>query len=70
MGGAFLALAGLAAWRGHAIEARVFGGLGGMLVAAALVIPARLGPVQRRWMALRPGVSSAPEMMAANVSRM
>ena len=58
MGGAFLALAGVATWRGHPIEARVFGGLGGMLVAAALVVPSRLGPAQRGWMALARAISS------------
>jgi len=58
VGGAFLALAGVATWRGHPIEARVFGGLGGTLVAAALVVPARLGPVQRFWIALAAAISS------------
>ena len=58
MGGAFLALAGLATWRGHATEARVFALLGGVLVAAALVVPGRLGPVQRFWMALATAISS------------
>ena len=57
VGGAFLALAGLAAWRGHAIEARLFAGLGGVLVAAGLAVPARLGPVQRAWMTLAAAIS-------------
>jgi Saxitoxin biosynthesis operon protein SxtJ len=58
VGGSFLALAGLAAWRGHSTEAWVFAVLGGALVAAALVVPGRLGPVQRFWMALATTISS------------
>jgi len=58
VGGAFLALAGLAAWRGHSTEARVFAVPGGVLVAAALAVPRRLGPVQRFWMALATAISS------------
>ncbi len=57
VGAAFLALAGIAAWRGHAIEARLFAGLGGVLVVAALAVPARLGPVRRAWMALAEAIS-------------
>lgn len=66
MGGAFLALAGLAAWRGHALEARVFAVPGGVLVAAALAVPRQLGPVQRFWMALATAISSVttPVLMA------
>ena len=50
LGAGFLVLAGLTAWRGHSLEARAFAGLGGGLVAAALLVPARLGPVHRFWM--------------------
>jgi len=57
LGAAFLALAGLAAWRGHALEARALAGLGGALAAAALVVPAWLGPVRRLWMALAAAIS-------------
>lgn len=57
VGGAFLALAGLAAWRGHAIEALSLAVLGGVLVVATLAVPARLGPVQRSWMALASAIS-------------
>ena len=57
LGAGFLVLAGLTAWRGHSLEARAFAGLGGALVAAALVVPARLGPVHRFWMALAAAIS-------------
>ena len=57
LGAAFLVLAGLTAWRGHSLEARAFAGLGGGLVAAALLVPARLGPVHRFWMALAAAIS-------------
>jgi hypothetical protein len=57
VGGAFLALAGLVAWRGHPLEARVFMLAGGALVLAALAAPTRLGPVQRAWMRLAAVVS-------------
>jgi hypothetical protein len=58
LGAAFLALAGLAAWRGHSLEARAFVGLGGALAAAALLAPALLGPVRRFWMAFAAAISS------------
>jgi len=57
VGGGLLALAGLAAWRGHPNEARVLAALGGLLVIAALALPARLGPLQRSWMALAGAMS-------------
>jgi hypothetical protein len=57
VGAAFLALAGLAAWRGRLLEAGAFVALGGVLVAAALLVPARLGPVYRWWMALATALS-------------
>jgi hypothetical protein len=57
VGAAFLALAGLVVWRGHALEAPVFAGLGGALVLAALLVPARLGPVYRLWMGLGVAIS-------------
>lgn len=57
VGGGFLALAGLAAWRGHPIEARVLAGLGSVLVIAALVVPTRLAPVRRSWMAMANAIS-------------
>jgi hypothetical protein len=50
VGGAFLALAGLLWWRGRVPAALVCAVLGGALVVAGLVAPARLGTVRRAWM--------------------
>ena len=52
VGGAFLALAALAWWRGRDHGALVFAGVGGLLVLAGLAFPERLGPVYRGWMGL------------------
>lgn len=52
VGAAFLALAGLSGWRGRPRQALVFGGLGGLLVLAGLVVPSKLGPVVRAWSGL------------------
>jgi hypothetical protein len=50
VGGAFLALSGLLWWRGRVPGALVCAGLGGALVLAGLVVPARLKTVHRVWM--------------------
>ena len=50
VGVAFLALAALLVWREHAYAAWATGTLGALLVAAGLVLPTRLGPVQAAWM--------------------
>ncbi len=50
VGAAFLALSGLLWWRGRHSAAFVFMALGGALVLAGLVAPARLGPIYRAWM--------------------
>ena len=52
VGAAFLAISGLLWWRGRHTAALVFLALGGMLVAAGLVVPTRLGPIHRAWMGL------------------
>jgi hypothetical protein len=57
VGPAFLALAAVAAWRGHVLEAQTLAGLGGALVAGALLAPGWLGPVYRGWMALGATIS-------------
>jgi len=48
---AFLALAALLAWRGHATPGIIAAGIGTLFGMAALAVPDRLGPVQRGWMA-------------------
>jgi len=57
VGAAFLALAALTWWRDAAILWRVFSGLGGLLIVAGLVVPGKLGPVYRAWMALAHAIS-------------
>jgi hypothetical protein len=50
VGGAFLAIAAIAWWRGHPTLALVAGALGAALALAGLALPTRLGPVERAWM--------------------
>jgi hypothetical protein len=50
VGGAFLLLAAVSAWRGHTIPPRVLGTLGVLLVLPGLIMPRVLGPVERAWM--------------------
>ena len=50
VGAAFLVLSGLLWWRGRHSAALVCIALGGVLVLAGLVVPARLGPIYRAWM--------------------
>jgi hypothetical protein len=66
VGGAFLFLAGITWWRGHPTPTVVLGLLGGSLALAAVVLPTRLGPVERAWMALAHAISrvTTPIVMA------
>ena len=57
VGIAFGVLAGIALWRGHPTLATGFAVLSGALLVAGLVMPARLGPVQRGWMAFAHAIS-------------
>jgi len=57
VGAAFAGLGGLAWWRGHPLTAGVTLGVGFSLVIAALVVPARLGPIYRLWMGLAAAMS-------------
>src|SRR5438093_8943046 len=50
VGAAFLALAGLAWWRGRAHAGITFAVIGGLLILGGLLLPAHLGPVFRAWM--------------------
>jgi Saxitoxin biosynthesis operon protein SxtJ len=50
VGGAFLLLAAISAWRGHTIPPRVLGTLGVLLVVPGLIVPRVLGPVEKAWM--------------------
>jgi hypothetical protein len=66
VGAAFLVLAGLLRWRGAETVPIVFAVLGGALLAAGLVVPSKLGPVQRGWMAMALAISrvTTPILMA------
>ncbi len=57
VGGAFLFFAAIAWWRGHPVTTNVLGALGLALVAAGLVVPTALGPVERAWMGLAKAIS-------------
>lgn len=57
VGGAFLALGGILWWRDAPTVASVLGALGGVLLLAGVVAPARLGPVERGWMRLAHAIS-------------
>jgi hypothetical protein len=57
VGAAFLVLGAVFAWRGHSGPAGVLAGLGGLLSLAGLLVPTRLGPVQRAWLRMSAGLS-------------
>jgi dihydrodipicolinate synthase/N-acetylneuraminate lyase len=50
VGAAFVALAGVAAWRGRSVPAIACGGIGAALWLAGALAPARLAGVYRAWM--------------------
>jgi Saxitoxin biosynthesis operon protein SxtJ len=58
VGGAFLGLAVLLEWRGRRSAAPVVAGIGVLLVAGGLLLPARLAPVRRAWMGLAHAIST------------
>jgi len=58
VGIAFLVLASLVYfWRHKETVGSVLGGVGALLVVAALVVPSHLGPVNRGWMGLARAIS-------------
>jgi len=57
VGAAFLGLAALAWRNGHHTSAAVPGAIGAALAAAGLLLPTRLKPVYRGWMALALAIS-------------
>lgn len=67
MGGAFLVMGMVVAWRGHPVAAIVIGALGVALALAGLALPTRLDPVERAWMALAHAMSkvTTPIIMGA-----
>jgi saxitoxin biosynthesis operon SxtJ-like protein len=58
VGGAFVGLAVLLEWRGRTSAAPVVAGIGVLLVAGGLLLPARLAPVRRAWMGLAHAIST------------
>ncbi len=52
VGTAFLIFGGIALWRGRVLAAQVLWGLGGLLILGAALLPAKLKPVERAWMAM------------------
>lgn len=66
VGGAFLLLAAIAWWRGHALSSTVFTVLGSLLVVAGALVPRQLGPVEAAWMGLAHAISkvTTPIVMA------
>jgi len=57
LGTAFVVLSGAAWWRGREAVAVVALGLGGACLLAGIVLPSRLGPVQRAWLGLGAALS-------------
>lgn len=54
---AFGVLALIAWWRGGDHAPIVFGAVAGLFLLGGLLVPARLGPVQRAWMAMAHAIS-------------
>ena len=52
VGTAFLVLGGIALWRGRVLPMQILWGLGGLLILGAALLPAKLKPVERAWMAM------------------
>lgn len=67
VGAAFLVLAGIGLWRGHVGRSSVIGGIGVAFLALGVVVPTRLGPIQRAWMGLAHAISrvTTPIIMSA-----
>ena len=57
LGAAFFVLGGVLRWRGREPAATVALALAGALLLAAVVMPSRLGPVQRAWLGLGAALS-------------
>src|SRR5262245_62202163 len=56
VGGVLLLLAAFTLWRGHAGRAEILGGIGGLLIAAALVRPQLLAGVAAVWSSIGHGL--------------
>jgi hypothetical protein len=52
VGIAFFALTGLLLWRGRETIAYVTGTLSALLILGGVIVPTKLGPIERAWMAM------------------
>ena len=57
VGTAFLVLGALLWWRGRPLALAIVGTIGALLVVGGLIVPGRLGPLYRLWMALAQAIS-------------
>lgn len=57
VGGALLVIAALLVWRGRRLGPVIVGSVGVVLMLAGVVVPTRLGPVERGWYALAAAIS-------------
>lgn len=57
VGGAFLVLSAIMWWRDHELPLQLFLAVGATLVLAGIILPGRLGPIYRGWMAFGLGLS-------------
>jgi Saxitoxin biosynthesis operon protein SxtJ len=66
VGSAFLVFAAIAWWRGHPTTTATLGAAGGILALAGLLIPTRLGAIERGWMRMAHLISmvTTPIVMA------
>ena len=66
VGVAFIVFAALAAWRGHTTVSVALAVLGGGLALSGLLVPTRLGPIERGWMRMAHAISkvTTPVVMA------
>jgi hypothetical protein len=67
VGAAFLVLAGVVWWRDRTTASSILGILGGALVMGGLLLPTRLGPVERAWMRLAHAISRVTTPIAMAV---
>jgi Saxitoxin biosynthesis operon protein SxtJ len=68
VGAAFLVFATIAWWREHPAAAWSLAALGGTLAAAGLIVPTRLGPVERAWMRLAHAISKVTTPIVMGVT--
>ena len=57
VGTAFAVFGGIVLWRDHPLLAQIFWAAAGVLILGALVVPAKLKPLERAWMAGALGIS-------------